>query len=197
MSISIYKIDSFISKLLKKDYYYLITMSVYHIELILFGIIGFIPKWYNYHTFFPLYFDSSSLHADFLNYEIGFNALTIFFTLIILILDFTFLFLVRNEIKIEQEKKHTVFWFYPSKKMLIPIEILIFYMSLGNPIMRMILYFVSLNTIQIFITYRFIMKYGKIIYLNKLFLIGSYLYIIMLTIAPIHEMIFLLWNFGG
>lgn len=193
MHISFYKIDSFLSNMLKEDYYYLISMSVYHIELITFGLLGLIPVWYRYHTFFPLYFDVHSLNADFINYEIGFNFLTGFYTAIILLLDYGFLFIIRHEIGVQQEKNNTKYWFYPSKKFILFIEIFVFYFSIGNPVMREILYFMSLNTIQIFVTYRVIMRYGKIIYLDKLFLFGSYLYIIMITIAPIKELITLWW----
>lgn len=181
--ISLYKIEKLYNFLFKKHYYYLISMSIYHIELILLGIIGLIPKWYNYKTFFPLYFDSHSLSADFLNYEVGYNWNTGFYTFIIVVLDFIFLFIVRNEIKIQQEKNNTKYWFYPSKKILILIELCIFYFSIGNPVMRMILYFMSFNTIQIFITYRVIMRY--IPFMDKLLLFGSYMYIIILTFTPI------------
>ncbi len=193
MKLSLYTVDNFISKLFKHDYYYLISMSVYHIELILFGIFGIIPFWYNYHTFFKLYFDSASLSAEFLNYEVGFNAITIFYTLIIILLDFIFLFIIRKEINEKQIKNNIKYWFYPSKKIILIIEIFVFYFSIGHPITRMILYFISVNTIQIFFTYRYIMK---IPYFDKLFLFGSYIYIIMLTISPIRELIYLLFHFG-
>lgn len=190
----LYKLEYWYNKLFKNDYYYLISMSIYHLELIIFGIIGLIPFWYNYHTFFPLYFDTVSLTAPFLKYEIGYNFNTGFYTFIILSLDFLFLFIIRYEINLQQIKKNIKYWFYPSKKFIIFIEILVFYFSIGSPIMRMVLYFFSLNTIQIFFTYRVVMRY--IPYMDKLFLFGSYLYILILTTAPIKELILLWWYFG-
>lgn len=182
--ISLYKIEYFYNLLFKKDYYYLISMSVYHIELILFGILGLIPSLYKYKTYFPLYFDTHSLNADFLNYEIGYNWNTYFYTALIVILDFIFLFMVRYEINVQQKKHNTKYCFYPSKKLLIVIELMIFYFSIGNPVARMILYFLSFNTIQIFITYRIIMRY--IPFMKQLFILGSYIYIILLTLTPFY-----------
>lgn len=193
MKLSLYTIESLLDKLLKKDYYYLVTMSFYHIELIIFGILGLIPFWYEFHTFFPLYFDSSSLSAQFLDYEIGYNAETVFYTFLILLLDITFLFIVRSEIGNLQIKNNTKYWFYPSKKAILIIECFIFYFNIGNPIMRMILYFMSLNTIQIYFTYRYWLKIPVI---GKIWLFGSYLYIIMLTISPLREIIYLILKFG-
>lgn len=192
MTITLYKIESLLEKLLKKDYYYLVTMSFYHVELIIFGILGLIPFWYEFKTFFPLYFDSSSLSAQFLDYEIGYNAETVFYTFLILMLDIVFLFIVRDEIGKLQIKNNTKYWFYPSKKTILIIECFIFYFNIGNPVMRMILYFMSLNTIQIYVTYRFWLKVPII---GKLWLFGSYLNIIMLTIAPIRELLYLIIHF--
>jgi hypothetical protein len=192
----IYKLFNLYDKYCSKDYFYLILMSVYHLEILFFvTLLGFD---FQVHTFLPMitpdkiYGATGSLNTI-LNYNFSLsNPYAIMLTITILLIDFIFLYIIKSEIK-QHEKTHYTkvlpkipFINYQTSlnyKEIFFIESLVLYMSIGNPIMRAMLYFMSLNTIQIYIIYRVIFRY--ITPLKPLFIIGAYISIVKLLIQPI------------
>jgi len=191
------KIFNIYDKYYKKSIYYIYAMTVYHFEIILFLML-FPTITFNLNTFIPLVFSKGIEDFAFLNYQIGFNFNTIFYSSLILLADFAFLFIIKNEIHKQELKYGVKYWYALDKKRIFFIECIIFYLSLGNPYIRETLYFLSLNTIQIYVIYRiFIAKIDKwldIKICHFIFTTGAYLSILMLPYTVIETLI-RLWYF--
>jgi len=196
----IYLLSKYYEKYLTKDSYYLIAMTIYHVEILLF--ITLLGIEYNTHTFLPMITPNHAGGLDFLNYHFSlsnFNA--IFYTILILIVDFAFLFIIKKELKHYENTHHTklsyVLWncdfLNLTTKKIIIIELLVFYLSIGNPFMRASLYFLSFNTIQIYVIYRIIFKL-KIF--NPIFILGAYISIIQLFVYPFWVLLWLKIKIG-
>jgi hypothetical protein len=128
-----------------------------------------------------------------LNYHFSIsNFMAVFFTIIILIIDFAFLFIIKNEIKHHEELTHTKFYFKLTNKRIFVIEVFVLLLSMGNPVVRAMLYFMSLNTIQIYVIYRFLFKLKVF---NPIIILGVYIAIIQLFVYPFW-VLFWLWIKG-
>lgn len=164
----IYKLDSY-SKYFK-PINFIYSMSFYHILVALFMFIGIE---YNYKVFFIL--DFSSAQITHINDNIlKSGMMNILFSLSILLVDFIFLIIIMYEFK---QLKLT--W-----KKISLIEGIIFFVSLSNPYLRVVMMFLSLNTLTITIFYK-IMK--NIPYTNYIIVTGSYIIIIKLLLFPLFD----------
>jgi len=160
-------IYNLIDRFYKQPYYYLYSMSIYHVIIILFTLYGI--DIYRNQVFFSLDFN----FAEQFNKAISIYTIkNILFTLIILIIDLIFLGILAYEFK---QLKLTI------NKITI-IEIIIFIICFYNPYARVSMLFLSLNSLQIFIPY-IIMK--KISISKYIFLTGSYINIIYCLSYPI------------
>jgi hypothetical protein len=160
-------IYNLIDRFYRHPYYYLYSMSIYHVIIILFTLYSF-PIYRN-QVFFSLDFNFANQFNNYINI---FSIKNILFTLIIMIIDLVFLFIVAYEFK---QLKLTI------GKITI-IETIIFILCFYNPYIRVSMLFLSLNSLQIFIPYMIM----KSISLSKyIFLTGSYINIIYCLIYPI------------
>jgi hypothetical protein len=142
-------------------------MSIYHIIIILFTLYEIAI--YRNQVFFSLDYN----FAQQINDKISFYSVkNILFTLIIMIVDLLFLWILAYEFK---QLKLTI------TKITI-IEIIIFSICLINPYARVSMLFLSLNSLQIFLPY-IIMKNVSIS--KYIFLTGSYINIIYCLSYPI------------
>ncbi len=156
-----------IDKFYKKPYYYLYSMSIYHVILVILTIYS-IPIYIN-RVFFSLDFEFANQISTFINI---YSMKNIIFTVLIMILDLIFLGILAYEFK---QLKLTM-------RKITLIESIIFIISLSNPYLRTIMLFLSLNSLQIFIPYM-IMK--KISITKYIFLTGVYVTIIYCVAYPI------------
>lgn len=164
----IYKLDSY--NRIFKPINFIYSMSFYHVLVALFMLIGIE---YNYKVFFVL--DFSTATVSHLNDNIlKSGIMNILFSLSILVVDFIFLIIIMFEFK---QLKLTL------KKISI-IEVIIFFIALSNPYLRMIMLFLSLNTLAITIFYK-IMK--NVPYTNYIIVTGSYIIIIKLLLFPVFD----------
>jgi hypothetical protein len=187
----IFKLNNLYDKYLSKDYYYLILMSIYHIEILFFAYLGIETTT---HTFLPMISSSHANSLSILNYRFSFSSFNaIFFTLVILILDFAFLFIIKKEIKHYEETYQTRFYFRLTNFKIFIIEVIVLLMSVGHPTLRASLYFLSFNTFQIYVIYRVLFK---IKIFNPVIILGVYVAIIELFLYPFWE-IFKLWYLYG
>lgn len=188
--ITFYKISKWYERFFSKEMFYLYAMTVYHIQILLF--VTFLGVAYeNTKTFLPMILPDKAGGLTFLNYSFSitdFNAL--FFTFVILVVDFAFLFIVQKEI-VNYEKKHNKLPFTLTTNKIIIIEVLVLWLSMGNPFMRAGLYFISFNTIQIYVTYRIIFPISKVIpfcsIIPALFILNAYVAILKLGMYPLIE----------
>jgi len=183
---SLYFLFKLYEKLFSKDYFYLIAMTIYHIEILI--IVTFLGITIDTNTPMPMILPNQANELTFLNYQFSlsnFNA--IFFTFMILLVDFLFLFIIQKEIRNHEEKNHMKFPFKLTTGRIFIIEIIVFYLSIGNPFMRAVLYFLSFSTIQIFFIYRilFNIPFFKLFF-KPLFILGAYLAIMKLTLYSIY-----------
>jgi len=152
----------------KESHYYLYGMTFYHLLLILFGLLGvhnLNPK-----VFFVL--DFSSLTTNIFGDNSHTFLSTILFTLIIMFVDLLFFIIIMYEF---DKLKLTM------KKIFI-LEIVVFLLSVFNPVIRMSMLFLSLNTLQITFFYKFI---TYIPFSKYVFLTVCYIIIIRLILTPI------------
>jgi hypothetical protein len=194
MTLPLYRIYEIYEKYFTNASNYLIGMTIYHLEIIF--LLGYLGLNLNTHVWLPMITPDKAGDINFLNYHVGFNALSIWWTLAILVIDFTFLYIIKHEIK-NYEITHykrllpTIFNYNITlnKKEIIIIECIIFYLSIGNPIMRGALYSLSFNTIQIYIVYRILFTnyFGQ--YLKPIFIFACYFSILYLIAQPIYELI--------
>jgi hypothetical protein len=188
----VYKLLGLYDKYLSKDYYYLILMTLYHLEILFFAAIGIEVS---SHTFLPMISSSHANSLSILNYQFSFSSFNaIFFTIVILIVDFAFLFIIKKEIKHYEQTRQIHFPFQLTTMKVIIIEIIVLLLSAGHPTLRASLYFMSFNTIQIYIIYRVIFKL-KIF--NPVIILGVYIAIIELILYPIWTVLRLWWIYGG
>lgn len=153
--------------LFKEPFYYIYSMSFYHVLIIIFTLLNITseqPK-----VFFVLSFETFNFHLLDSSKSIISN---IIFVLLIMIIDMIFLLICMYEFK---SLKLTF-------NKIIIIEILIFIMSFSHPVLRMIMLFLSLNTLQITVFYK-IIKY--IPFAKYPFLTGSYFIILKLLSIPL------------
>jgi hypothetical protein len=187
----VFKLGQFYDKWLTKDYYYLILMTIYHLQILLLAFIGIETTT---HTFLPMISASHANSLSVLNYRFSFSSFNaIFFTLVILVLDFAFLFIIKKEINHYEQTRQVHFFFKLTNTKIIIIEIIVLMMSMGNPTLRASIYFMSFNTFQIYVIYRLIFKL-KIF--NPVIILGVYIAIIELFLYPFWE-IFKLWYLYG
>jgi hypothetical protein len=187
-----YKLFGLYDKYLSKDYYYLILMTLYHLEILFFAAIGIEVS---SHTFLPMISSSHASSLSILNYQFSFSSFNaIFFTIVILIVDFAFLFIIKKEIKHYEQTRQARFPFQLTTMKVIIIEIIVLLLSVGHPTLRAALYFMSFNTIQIYIIYRVIFRL-KIF--NPVIILGVYIAIIELILYPIWTILRLWWIYGG
>lgn len=173
-----FNINELYDKFYSKDYYYLISMSVYHVLIIIFTLVLGV----NIPVKTLFLFTWEGLNEHIVNYSLSLNFRNLIMMFIIMFFDFIFLFIISNEINNIQQKNNKKYWFNLTKKRIIIIEILIFFFTLSHPIPRQIMYFLSFNTFQIFITYKIIkyIPFGKFIFLS-----GSYISLFKLLLFPI------------
>jgi hypothetical protein len=187
----IFKLNNLYDKYLSKDYYYLILMTIYHIEILFFAYLGIETTT---HTFLPMISSSHANSLSILNYQFSFSSFNaIFFTLVILILDFSFLLIIKKEIKHYEDIRQTNFWFKLTTFRIVIIEVIVLLMSMGHPTLRASLYFLSFNTFQIYFIYRLLFKL-KIF--NPVIIAGVYIAIIELLLYPIWTILKLWWIYG-
>lgn len=182
-----YKLSCFYDKFLSKDYYYLILMTVYHVEILVMvtflGITGA-----KTHTFMPMIGmdeinGATGSLSTVLNYHFSFTNFTaVMLTIIIVLLDFIFLYIIKSEIKHHENTQHKSFYFKLTTPRIFIIEFFVLLLSMGNPVVRAMLYFMSFNTFQIYAIYRLLFKL-KIF--NPIIILGVYIAIIELLFYPI------------
>lgn len=162
-----YKLFKLYDKLYKHDYYYLYTMTIYHFIIILYTYLfktELITK-----TFFVLSWNFTSHTSDLISVFSFKNA---FFISLIFIIDFLFFIIIMKEFKVLKLNYTKILIF----------EIIILSLSFSSPVIRDTMYFLSLNTLQITIIYKFV----KVIPLGKfLFLSGAYISTIKLILFPV------------
>lgn len=165
----LYKIFTLYDKYYKHDYYYLYVMTAYHFIIILYTVLFQIEMATK--TFFVLSWDLTNHTSDFISI---FSFKNVFFISLIFIIDFIFFIIVMKEFKSLKL----------SYKKIIILEIIILMLSFLNPTLRNIMYFLSLNTLQITIIYKFV----KYVPMGKfLFLTGAYITLIKLILYPLIE----------
>jgi hypothetical protein len=169
-------IYSLIDRFYKKPYYYLYSMSIYHIIIILFTFYGITI--YRNQVFFSLDFNFAEQFNSAINI---YSIKNILFSLIILIVDLIFFFILAYEFK---QLKLTM-------AKITVLETIIFVLCIYFPYVRVSMLFLSLNSIQIFIPYMIMKTVGITKYI---FLTGSYLNIIYCLIYPIIHYSFLLMS---
>lgn len=173
------KILNLYDKFYKHPYYYLYSMSIYHILIILYSyvfILSYTPK-----TFYTLSFSIADTTNFFNDGDVLKN---IFYTFLIISIDFIFLYILMKEFKSLNLNYFKV----------ILLEIVIILISISHFILRDIMFFLSLNTLQITIVYIIIKKipFGK-----QLFLSASYINILILFFYPLYEFIRLILIFSS
>jgi hypothetical protein len=168
------QIEKIHKKYFGKNYYFLISMSVLHALIILYIIFGFK---FNYPVFFTLSLSGIST-ANIFNMNFG-NGSAIWgyiyaylLILCIFLIDVGFLVILMFEFE----------WIRLSYKRILLIEIILISISFFIPFFRNMMFFLSLNTIQIYVIYRIIFK---IPLMNYAFIFGSYLMVFKLILKPI------------
>jgi len=165
-----YKLFNLYDKYYKHDYYYLYAMTVYHLIIIIYTYL-FKTELYT-KTFFVLSWNISTHSTDFISV---FSFKNLFFISLIFIIDFIFFIVIMKEFDVLKLNYTKIIIF----------EIIILTLSLSHPTIRNIMYFLSLNTLQITIIYKFV----KYIPLGKfLFLTGAYISVLKLLLYPLIEM---------
>ena len=156
--------------LYKEPFYYIYSRSFYHVLIIIFTLLHISDIQPN--VFFVLNFDTFNLHL----FESGIESLikNVIFVLLIMIVDVIFLLILMYEFK-SLKLTYTKIFF---------LEIIIFVLALSNPTLRMIMLFLSLNTLEVTVFYK-IIKY--IPFSKYAFLTGSYILILKLLLVPVIE----------
>lgn len=167
-------IFNFFDRLFYKDIYYIYNMTIYHFLIIFSSVLGFT---YNYGIFYSL-----SLSVPENIFELSGNSLlrNLLLILQLLILDFSFLLILMYEIKFFRLNWHK----------LIIIELILLIISFFIAPFRDILFFLSFNTIEIYMAYRIFIKYLSDNYnftlFRYVFLGLSYIFLLkILIINPI------------
>jgi|SRR3972149_769967 len=160
-----------LSRLFKEDYYYIYWMSVYHILIALFSLkYPEIPK----HVIYVLTFTPQSQQSLLDMISAANMVWSIILIFVVIIVDLVFIYLVLSEFKITINKLYSVFI----------IEGLLLLISFWFPYLRDVLLFLSLNTIIITVTYKFIKmerNYFGTHALRYILIFGSVVYIIKLV----------------
>lgn len=141
--------------------FYIYNMSIYHIFIIIFTL--FLGIKINSQTFVQLSIESIKIDIT----QNFFKSLV--FSTVIIILDLIFFIIIATEFK---RLKLSTF-------KIIFIEIFIFYISFSYPFLRSTLFFLTLNSLQIFIPYK-LMKAMPFYLFNIIFITSSYIIIIKL-----------------
>ena len=172
------------NRFFKENYYYLYSMSLYHILVILFSyFIPDIPK----SVYYQLTFSPNAQNTILSSFDIFGFIWSIILIFLIFILDVIFLYIFITEFK--------PIWL--SLKSIIIIETFVLGISFFIPYLRDVFLFLSVNTIIIAVTYKFI-KYENIYFGSSAFkyvlILGSYIYIIKLILyAPITVIKYILY----
>lgn len=171
----------YFDKYYKENYYYLFSMSIYHILIILATL--FLSVDFKVKTFMIFSFNPETV--DIINFNMDFTFKSMFLLFIILLIDFIFLYIIKKEIEYYEQKNNKIYWFRLTTLRMILIELIILSFTIHNPMSRQIMYFLSLNTMQIFFIYKIIknVSIGKLLFL-------TWGYIILLKL--IFEIIFYL-----
>lgn len=170
---SIHKIFNLYYRFFGNAHYYLYSMSIYHILIILYTLIGI--SGFNTSIFYGL--TLNPYQTNVLNVLDVMNIIESYiYILIILIIDVIFLVIIMLEFR---PKILTI-------KNILFFEIIILSFSMLSPIFRDVMFFLSLNTLQITIIYK-IMKYIPL--MKDVFIAGSYILIFKLLFFPIQELI--------
>jgi len=159
-----------IEKLFSKDVYYLYAMTLYHFLIILYAIVGYQHDSKVFYTLTLMGSQQDISHMYSSIESILYNYLVV---IIILILDIIFLILVMKEFK----------FLMLSYKKIIAVEIILLTISIFVPSFRDIMFFLSLNSLQIYIVYRLILKNISILRVPILILI--YARVIKFLLIPI------------
>ena len=160
------RIHSLYDYWLGRELNYLVSMSVYHVLIIILFLFGITT---DSHIMYRLTLAGSqaALFADFSNVLGMFSSMVT--VIIIFIIDVAFLIILMLEFK----------WMRLNYKRLLALEVGIIAVSSIVPIIRDIMFFLSINSVAIYITYRGLMKlpfFGKLF--TPLINISAYLFII-------------------
>lgn len=158
---------SFYNKFFGKDIYYLYSMTIYHILIIIFSILGIASS---PHIFYKLSLFSNDV-SIFIQLENIRNILFAYFIVVmIFLMDLIFLTILMHEFKSLKL----------SFKKLLLIEFVLIGISFFIPFFRDMMFFMTINSIQIYIVYRILLK--NIWFLKPLFIFMSYVFIAKLII---------------
>jgi len=152
--------------LFKHSYYYLYVMTVYHILIIL--SLYYLEKEFANHVWFSLSLQLQDIFTELST--IQYLAQKMLWITIIILLD---LFLL-TIFMIEFERLNL------TVKKIVLLEIVIFSVSFYSLIVRDVMFFLSINTLQIYLVFK-TMKY--IPFLKIVFITGAYIYIFQLIYA--------------
>ena len=163
-------LNNYYSKYFSKDIYYIYSMTIYHVLIIIFTFLGIS---HDSNVFYTL--TLSGGHENIFQTLSSFRGAieSYILILIIFLLDALFLIVLMLEFK----------WMRLNFKKLFLIEITLIGISFFIPFFRDVMFFLSLNSVQIYIVYRILMK--NIWFFKFPFIFSSYIYILRLIIEVI------------
>lgn len=166
------KINDIYDKYFSKEIYFVVAYTLIHLILIVFAFTGisspFQPPVFYQFTIEGL---NNNLYAGLNGYVYSYLLL-----LLILIIDVLFLIVLMLEFRCMRL----------NYKKVLSLEILLLAISFMFPFFREIMFFMSFNTIGIYIIYRLILK--NIWYFRFPFIFSSYIFIIRLLLSPLIEL---------
>ncbi len=169
-------INKIYNKLFAKDVYYLYSMTIYHFIIIFYTLLGlkFQSKVFYTLTLLGNHANIFEMHFGNLKDNILWNyAYAYLLVLIIFILDIIFLIILMFEFK----------WLAFNYKKILGIELMLIGISFFFPFFRDVMFFLSINSLQIYIVYRIIIK--NIWFLKIPIIFSSYMFIIRLILYPV------------